>query len=580
MTTISQIGVIATVLTAQSLLEIEQDGVSKQITAGIAKEYLGGGLPGGGTTDQVLTKNSNTNGDATWKDAPKFKNYYFNPSVEAPAIFVAEEPQSIVTPTTLTSTNVGAPLVPTANIPFAMMTAAASSGNLELTVPLDNLAVRAVFHDGTFNESNVISLFNDPTNPRFGAIVGLSSTEVTLRIGATTYSGVPTGTTVLIGTTGSQITTGLGTGALNTALFPFCTVTVFVETGVIGTLTYANTLVGRSAAPLPVAAKDGDALIIEGLATSNTTFNLLGSTVKNGNYCVLIDNNTAIRVMQDLDFAALYTAAILDSINNGVLQPMAQNEDYILTPNGNNYIETTRSVVDTTITLEGLPSGTSPAANCFYNTPTNFRKGRLTFINQTAGVIKPIFDSIPEIIPVGWHGEHLATRVAPFTVRCFNLIRNATTFVIQPDATVMCSLEVPEILSESCVQAAIGTTNVSMSVNGSILQFRVEFNTDIRKAREGMRIELVATGFPIFAGAVDRRYYYLTAADIANGYAIVDADQLRVQAVITNVAQVLNVNVKTALAFQQPEDSINYDNGRGLYTGNYDVGDTYTITVT
>jgi hypothetical protein len=67
---ISQIPVVATELKPTALLEIEQDGVSQQITAETAKDYLKG-VPDGGATGQALLKQSTDDGDATWQTLTK-----------------------------------------------------------------------------------------------------------------------------------------------------------------------------------------------------------------------------------------------------------------------------------------------------------------------------------------------------------------------------------------------------------------------------------------------------------------------------------------------------------------------------
>lgn len=57
MTTISQIDVIATELTGSTLLEVEQDGKSKQITAELAKSFFAGDLSANVLYPQSITIN-------------------------------------------------------------------------------------------------------------------------------------------------------------------------------------------------------------------------------------------------------------------------------------------------------------------------------------------------------------------------------------------------------------------------------------------------------------------------------------------------------------------------------------------
>lgn len=536
--------------------------------------------------------------------AARFKDFHFTPLSSSPTVFTSNDPTSIVTSTTLSSTNSGSPTLPSlGNAFYSMMTCQFKSGSIDIVPPIDDFYASIIFHDGTITEENVEDVFTNPTNPAVGAIVNVLIVggvgQEQLLIGGVPVSGTlpsPTAPTTITSNS-TQIITAIGTGALNTTLFGYCSVVMFnpaAPTAPIPTLTYANSLSGLATTPIPNDAIDGDALIIEGLATDTTKFTLLGSQVMNGDYCVLLENKTALRVIHDSE------TAIQDSLDNGLLQIIAQNENYTLVPDNNNLIAPSKPTIDTTImsTQNGTPVGGNYVNTFTYVIPAGFKKGRITVINQTRSKVDPLF--ISDFMIGGgillssgiYSGKYLLSgvglvgiEVAPFTSRTFDIISTGSVMSIVGLSAVSCSLSIPSNTTSSCIQATPSTNNVPMAVGASVLSFKSLF--DRTKARSGMRLRLTAadgTSLPVNIfndGVADTNVqdYFLTDADITNGYAIVTANPTAVSANLTNTSHSQSLSIDSVLAYQQPASSINYNSGKGLddYTASDFV--TYAVNV-
>lgn len=535
-----------------------------------------------------------------------FKSYNFTPFVSSPSVFVADDATSVVTPTTLTSTNVSPPTLAPFGANFAMMSTVATSGSMDLIPPTGGFYGTLVFHDGTLNESNIGNAFTNPTLPALGALVIVfndgTNGNIQVIAGGVPVSGLlasPLTTTITL--SGTHLTTELGTVALNSTAFSHCSVLIFnpsSPTATIPVFTYSNNLVGLANTPIPVDSNDGDALVIQGLGSGGapSSATVLGSVVLNGDYCVLLSSKTMIKVFRDINVED----SIISSLNNGALRIVAQNEDYTLVPNDNNLITPSKPVIDTTImcTLNSTPVNGNYVNVFFYEIPNGFKKGRITVINQTRGKVVPLF--ISDLMIGGgvllssgtYSGKYslsgvgqVGLEVAPFTSRTFDIVATGSVMSIIGLSGVSCSLSIPSNTTSSCIQATPSTNNVPMAVGASVLSFKSLF--DRTKARSGMRLRLTAADnatlpVNVFNDGVANtnvQDYFLTDADITNGYAIVTANPTAVSANLTNTAHSLYLSIDSVLAYQQPASSINYNNGKGLddYTATDFVA--YTVTV-
>ncbi len=263
-----------------------------------------------------------------------FKKFDFVPLTQGNPVdttFTPNDVSSLVTTSTLTSTNNSAPILSGINVPFAMATDQANDGSIILQVLQNFSYIIGAWHDGTLNENNVSTLFTGALPSNVGLMFATAANSghgflTVLTAAGSLYGALADSTQTTLTIDNGNLTTELGITPINTDQFLYLslilTSPVDNSSPLISTLNFESTLSKRSivAVPLPNTAQDFDILLIDGLGVNGlpTSATLLDSTVINGDWCELYDDLDKIRVFRDYAQSVSAISSGLSDTNNCV----------------------------------------------------------------------------------------------------------------------------------------------------------------------------------------------------------------------------------------------------------------------